>query len=101
MLRALAAEAGDRLAVGNADGRHAVAGKVPSPQPTDQQLAARLLEAGVVSRASDENAVSQDGGAGPVSRLSPRGTRRRSTRPRASSAEIVRWHNPATPIAAH
>ncbi|WFU17586.1 PLP-dependent aminotransferase family protein [Bradyrhizobium sp. CB3481] len=50
MLQALAAEAGDRLAVEAPAGGMQLLARC-RPQTNDQQLAARLLEAGVVSRA--------------------------------------------------
>ena len=68
MLQALATEAGDRLAVETPGRGHAVAGEVPAPHD-DQQLAARLLEAGVVSRALTRMMYHKTDRAGPVSRL--------------------------------
>jgi GntR family transcriptional regulator / MocR family aminotransferase len=50
MVQALAAEAGDRLAVETPDGGMQLLARC-RPGTDDQQLAARLLEAGVVSRA--------------------------------------------------
>lgn len=50
MLQALASEAGNRLAVETPAGGMQLLARC-SPQTNDQQLAARLLEAGVVSRA--------------------------------------------------
>jgi GntR family transcriptional regulator/MocR family aminotransferase len=50
MLQALATEVGDRLAVETPDGGMQLLARC-SPRTNDQQLAARLLEAGVVSRA--------------------------------------------------
>ena len=50
MLQALAAEAGDRLAVETPAGGMQLLARC-RPQTNDQQLAARLIEAGVVSRA--------------------------------------------------
>jgi GntR family transcriptional regulator / MocR family aminotransferase len=50
LLQALAAEAGDRLAVETPAGGMQLLARCP-PHTNDQQLAARLLEAGVVSRA--------------------------------------------------
>jgi GntR family transcriptional regulator/MocR family aminotransferase len=50
MVQALAAEAGDGLAVETPDGGMQLLARC-RPETDDQQLAARLLEAGVVSRA--------------------------------------------------